>query len=59
MFREIVRIRRIVRIISGRINQHGSHVDRKTWRNEKTFSSRGKVGEFYQNGKVGEFYPKY
>ena len=28
---------------------HGSHMDWKTWRNEKTFSSQGQSREFYPN----------
>ena len=46
--------------------QHGSHMDRKTWKNEKTFFSQGilnrleKSKNFTQNiGEIREFYPKY
>ena len=29
------------------MNTHGSHMDWKTWKNEKTFSSQGKIRELY------------
>ena len=43
------------------LSSHGSHKDWKTWKNETTFSSRGKVREFYpkywkSQGILGIFY---
>ena len=39
---------------------HGSHTDWKTWKNGKTFSSQGQVGEFCTDwksqGNLGNFY---
>ena len=39
------------------VRLHGSHMDWNTWKNEKTFSSQGKVREFYPKywKKLGNF----
>ena len=43
--------------------RQGSHLDWKTWKNGKTFSSQGKVREFWtdwkRQGKVKENHTKY
>ena len=40
------------------IYDHGSHMDWKTWKNGKTFSSQGKIREFWTDWKSQGILPK-
>ena len=40
------------------LRKHGSHMDWKTYKKEKTFPVREKSGNFEQTGKVKEFSPE-
>ena len=52
--------KRVGTIVGGNtVFVHGSHMDWKTWKNEKLFPVREKSGNFEHTGKVTEFNPKY